>query len=103
VNPLVTPADVTRVELAANRRRFQREGVAAYRGPADARVALPITSRFTITVRPGWRASERHETPLEAFSAWAFERAVPWVLYPTAAVFTIWVLAIAVWRAFSHQ
>jgi len=99
---LLSPADVTRVELAANRRRFQREGVAAYRGPADARVTLPITSRFVITVRPGWRASERQETPLEAASIWLFERGVPWVLYPTAGIFTLWVLAIAVWRLFHH-
>lgn len=101
MNPHVTPADRTRTELAANRDRFREEGVPAYRGPASARVTVPLTSRYEITVRPAWRASERRETPYEQVEEWIFERGVPALLYPSLGMALLLTLAAAVYHAFA--
>ena len=91
----------TKAELAANRDRFSREGVQAYRGPANARIGLPIDSRYAITVRPAWRPSERRETPFEQAEEWIFERSIPALLYPSLGVALLLTLAVAVYHAFS--
>jgi hypothetical protein len=51
--------------MAANRRRFRREGVALMTGHRDARVALPIDSVREIYVRPAYRSDGRNPTFIE--------------------------------------
>ena len=95
---MISLTDRTRTELAANRRRHRRNGVALMHGEPPQWVLLPIDSVRAIPVRPAFRVDRLPDGPRELAGAFLegffSNRFLPWTVCGVVLL-----LAIA---AFNH-